>query len=444
MPIARPELAKPTPYSFPKPCIDESLSNGIRVLGFNLPGQYIISCRLVVPVPLSAEPTGKEGISALSQNVALSGTNQHPGISFAEAVVDQGMSLTSKPGHFATFFQADFAASRLEAALGLFAEVVSAPETAAQEVERQRKLQLANIDQLNSNPSYLCSKTFTSAFLAEKMRMSRPNLGDAEQLNRISVDDVVDFQGLWSPTGSTLVIAGELPDDLLEVAEKAFSVWQKKTLGPLTPEKIEERADGPFIWVVDRPEAVQANVQIGAMGIGRDDKRWPAFSVACLAVGGSFGSRLNSLLREDLGYTYGARLSAAPVGDRGMYNFSSSFRTEVTADAIDQTLKQLSIEANPLTEQEVEDAKNYILGISPMVYNTSGAIASQVGALIAAGLETDYISRFDSLIQEVNPAAANTAFTSVVSPKDCNIVIVGNAEKIVPAMAQIGYKAELI
>lgn len=441
MRLPRPDLAAATPYSFPKPAIDKTLENGLRLLAFDLPGQYIISCQLVLPVPLAAEKI--DGISTLLLNVASSGTKQHPGIAFSEAIEDQGASFSGRATHNATFARLDVAAGRLQAALPLLVEVVDSPELATEEIDRQKVLHVAQIEQINSNPSYIASKAFNKAVFSANMRLSRAKLGGIKQIENITRSDLEEIHGLWSPEAATLVLAGKLPENVESIVADAFSPWDGKASQKVDAEPIVERSQEPVVWVVDRPDAVQANVQIGGVGIGRRDERWAALRVACLAVGGSFGSRLNMLLREELGYTYGARLSPSPVGEKGTFNFSSSFRTDVAADAIKRTMEALRLD-KPLSANEITDAKNYLLGISPMVYGTSAAIASQAAALVAVGLETNYLAQLDEQVTNITPEAANLAFHEVVLPSRCNVVAVGESEKLLSDLTDVGFDARLV
>ena len=88
------------------------------------------------------------------------------------------------------------------------------------------------------------------------------------------------------------------------------------------------------LLLIDRPGAVQADVRLGGFGIDRLDPRWAAISVASYAMGGAFLSRLNAVLREEKGYTYGVRMNFGPLRTGGSFAVQGSFRTEVVVDAL--------------------------------------------------------------------------------------------------------------
>jgi predicted Zn-dependent peptidase len=136
----------------------------------------------------------------------------------------------------------------------------------------------------------------------------------------------------FQSTGATLVMAGDFPDDPFQVAEAALGSWQ----GPSRPSP-EQPTPGPAdqqLILIDRPGAVQADLRLGGYGIDRRDPRWADITVASYAVGGAFLSRLNAVLREEKGYTYGVRMQFSPLRSVGSFTVQGSFRTEVVVDAL--------------------------------------------------------------------------------------------------------------
>ena len=168
--------------------------------------------------------------------------------------------------------------------------------------------------------------------------------------------------------------------------------------------------------LIDRPGAVQADLRLGAFGPDRTDPRWADLTVASYAMGGAFLSRLNAVLREEKGYTYGVRLSFGPLRRGGSYAVQGSFRTEVLADAVGEALELLDITARPFTAAEVDDAISFFAGVSPLRYATADAVADQAATQLVADLPADYVDQSMADLRAVTPESAHRGLSRRWSP----------------------------
>jgi len=191
--------------------------------------------------------------------------------------------------------------------------------------------------------------------------------------------------------------------------------------------------------LIDRPGAVQADVRFGSFGIDRLDPRWSAISVASYTMGGAFLSRLNAVLREVKGYTYGVRMNFGPLRTGGSFAVQGSFRTEVLVDALATTRDLINVDTTPFTDQEVSDAVAFFTGVSPLRYATADGVADQAATQALAGLPDDYVDRSLALLRSVTPESATEAYRSVVHPDDLTLVVVGDAERLADPLRASGF-----
>jgi predicted Zn-dependent peptidase len=203
---------------------------------------------------------------------------------------------------------------------------------------------------------------------------------------------------------------------------------------------IEEPTPGPRrALLIDRPGAVQADIRFGGFGIDRLDPRWAAISVASYAMGGAFLSRLNAVLREEKGYTYGVRMNFGPLRTGGSFAVQGSFRTEVLSDALAITRELINVDGAPFTSQEVNDAVAFFTGVSPLRYATADGVADQAATQVLAGLPDDYVDRSLALLRSVTPQAATEAYGSIVDPDELTLVVVGDAEQLAEPIRSLGF-----
>jgi zinc protease len=191
--------------------------------------------------------------------------------------------------------------------------------------------------------------------------------------------------------------------------------------------------------LINRPGAVQADLRFGGFGIDRLDPRWADVTVASYAMGGAFLSRLNAILREDKGYTYGVRMNFSPLHSGGSFGVQGSFRTEVLVDAVNITRELIDVEAAPITPAEVSEAVAFFTGVSPLRYATAEGVADQAANQALMGLPDDYVDRSLALLKSVTPESASAAYASLVHPADLTLVVVGDAEHLAEPLRAAGF-----
>lgn len=433
----RPEIAPPRPWSFPKPVRSE-LDNGIELINYRLPGQHVVSVNLVLDLPLAAESRELEGIAAITSRTLDEGTESHSTDEFAELLESAGAGFGLDVTSAGVQLVVDVPDRRLDPALELLAEAVITPALAEGDVDRQVQLRLAEIEQARANPSQAAAIAFRRTVFAEGSRYSRMTEGEPDTVAAITSDAARRFHSEhFGPRGAKLIIAGDVGDDIETLAGKHFGGWQvpeQSTVAYQPPQPGRRRA-----VIVHRPGAVQADLQLGGFGIDRGDPRWADVSIASYIMGGAFLSRLNSVLREELGYTYGVRLGFTPLRSGGTFAVSGSFRTEVIGDALRRTKELLSVADRPFTADEVSDAVTYFTGISPLRYATADGVADQAAVQALAGLPDDYPDRRLAALRQVTPESAAAAYQSLVDPENLTLAIAGDADRIAEPIKDAGF-----
>jgi len=435
--LPQPPIAPPGPWSFPIGQHDQ-LSNGVEVITYPLPGQYVIAAHLITDLPLSAEDREREGVATICARALDEGTRSHPGETFAEHLETEGAGLGIEVSLAGLQTILDVPASHLAAALELFAEAVIEPELTDADVRRHVQLRLAEIEQARANSSQTANLEFRAAIFDPSSRASRMNGGEPETLTGLTPDAVRAFHaGGFGPRGATLIMAGDFADDPVELAEATLGRWQnphqshpaQPRIGPAQQKSI----------LVHRPGAVQADVRLGGFGIDRLDPRWPGISVASYAVGGAFLSRLNAVLREEKGYTYGVRMQFSPLRRGGSYAVQGSFRTDVAIDALVEVRRLMDLHGAPITADEVDDAVAYFTGVTPLRYATADGVADQAATEVLAGLGESYVDRNLAALQATTPESATEAYESLVDIEGLTLVVVGDADRLADPLRAAGY-----
>jgi predicted Zn-dependent peptidase len=241
--------------------------------------------------------------------------------------------------------------------------------------------------------------------------------------------DVQQFAGTYlTPALATVIVAGDFStgDPLAEV-EAALGSWRGDVpaIDRLSAPVV---ADRPSVLLVDWPDAPQATLRVAGSGIPRSDPRWPALFVANFAVGGTFSSRINTVLREQKGVTYGASSSLDTARGAGLVTVSTAVRSDATAEAVADIVDILREPGSGgLTDDEVATGVRAASESAPLGFERADAVAARVELLLAQGLPLDHVDANLANIRAVTTDAADAAYRTIVQPDQLTFVVVGDA-----------------
>ena len=422
---SRPPVLPGSDWAFPTPDVT-TLDTGLTLWTYDLPGQYILSCDLVVELPLNSEPEGYDGVATIAVRCLDEGTVPHPGPLFAQALESVGAQFTGLVGLSTTQCLLDLPDDSLDEGLKLLAEAVTAPEFAESDVMRITANRLAEIDQQQSRGSYVASSALRRCLLSEQLRISRPAGGTWESVSNLNPADVVSFHNsCYTARGATLIIAGDLKRiDAVRATENAFGDWNP-AITPRLPDLIAPGVQARRL--IHREGAVQADIRMGWYGIDRNDPRWPGLQVGLAIMGGMFSSRLNTVLREEKGYTYGVSMNSHPFRSGGIIDLAASTRTSAAKDLIADTMDILA--AEPFTPEEVDQAIGYLTLSAPLSFDTAESVSSQSATLAAARLPLDHVTTSLAAMRQVTPDEAYQAYLSLIDPDRAAIIVVADKEE---------------
>jgi zinc protease len=326
----------------------------------------------------------------------------------------------------------DVPAARLAPALELLAEVALTPTFPEAEIERLRDERLNDLLQAEADPRRRADEAFAATIYSAGSAYRRPSGGTKETVEGLDVSRVraAYHRGL-DPSRATLVVGGDLGGlDVAAIADRLLGSWGARfgaeSRGTIVAESaVRER----FVRVIHRPGSVQTEIRIGHVGVPRRIPDFHALSVMGAILGGLFNSRLNTKLREEKGYTYGAgagfdlRRGAGPFAARAAVN------TEVTVPAILDTMAELErIGAAPVTQDELRLARDFLIGVFPLRFETAGAIVGALAGLAVHDLPDDELARYRAGIEAVTIDDVQAAATTHVRPGAAAIVLVGDVD----------------
>ncbi len=437
-----PALGPERSFTFPD-IRRQTLPNGLRVWTAEHRQVPLVSALVLLPVGAAADPANRPGLAAITADMLDEGCGDRSALDVHEALGRMGAQLDTDVGYDATLIGLTTLARFLTPGLELVADMLMRPRLEQREFDRVRELRLNRLLQLRDMPPALADRAFAQLLYRQHPYGHLP-IGTEGSLRSLTLREIGAFhRRAANPSRATVVLAGDAPHEALaEAAARAFGGWTAPAGEPPfeDPESAPEPAPPPNrLALVHRPAAAQSELRIGHVAEPRKTPHYHALLVLNMVLGGQFVSRINMNLREDKGYTYGARTSFEFRRGRGPFVFQASVQSEVTADAVRETISELrAIRGDrPVTRQELELGRAALTRGYPRSFETAEQIARAAAQLALYDLPHDYFTTFVPTVMALTPEDVTRAAAAHVDPSRLLTVIVGDRERLTPTLASL-------
>lgn len=441
----QPQPGEAKPWAFPAP-ERGALDNGLTVLRCHRPGQQVVAVEISLDAPLDAEPEGLDGVATIMARALSEGTDQHSAEEFAAELERCGATLDAAADHPGVRVSLEVPVSRLPKALGLLSEALIAPAFDESEVERLVRNRLDEIPHESANPARRAAKQLSKELFPASARVSRPRQGTEETVAAIDATAVrAFFDAHVRPATATAVVVGDLTDvDLDKVLAETLGAWTGTAADRRRMPAFSADDTGRVV-IVDRPGAVQTQLLIGRVGADRHDRVWPAQVLGTYCLGGTLTSRLDRVLREEKGYTYGVRSfgqvlrSDSEGNGASLLAISGSVDTPNTGPALDDLWKVLrTLAADGLTDAERDVAVQNLVGVAPLKYETAASVAGTLADQVEQHLADDYQAQLYARLAETGTVEATAAVVNAFPVDRLVTVLVGDAAQIEELVRALG------
>jgi zinc protease len=428
----RPLPGPPRDYHFPR-FERARLTNGLTVLHAHLPGRALLAATLIVPGGGWTEPTDQAGVTVLTARALTEGTERRDAIEFIEASERLGAEIHADASWEALTASMEVPRSRFGDALALLAEMMFEPAFPGEEVDRLRDERLNDLLQAWSDPRRRAERVFPETIYRNSVPYSRPLAGIQATVRGLDRDAVAArHAALLDPSAATLVVAGDLSGLSLErLAEEHLGQRPAGAASESPEREVDRHPDGAKVVLVDRPGAPQSELRIGHIGVPRQTPDFHAIAVLNAILGGTFNSRLNRVIREERGYTYGIHSSFDMRRRAGPFAVRCAVETAVTVPALLETVNIVRdmTEVAP-DDEEISTARDYLVGVFPLRFEGASQVAAALAGLVAFELPDDELDRYRPEVAAVDADAVMAAARRYIRPEDLSIVIVGDARQV--------------
>lgn len=435
----RPAPVEARPFRFPA-FTRTSLPNGLTLIVCDLPGRPLGTASLLLEAGAFVEDPTHAGVALLMARALQEGTTRRDATAFADAVEALGADLSTSTSSELLHAAVRAPVSRLADALTLLAEAVVTPAFPDANVDRLRAQRLSQIAQEREVPGQRALETFLAKTYTPESPYARPLGGTAESVAGIGRDAIAAHHAAnIVPSGSTLIVAGDLGGiDVDAAVAAAFGDWSGAPTRAAEA-VVASASDARAITVVHRPGSVQSNLVIGHVGLPRSTPDHTALEIVEQVYGGSFGCRLNTRLREEKGYTYGARGMFDFRRHAGPFYSFASVETTVTAPAVADTVEIIATVADHgVTQDEIDYARGELAGGFALRFETAEAVANGIGEIVTYGLDDDTFDTYEARLAAVTVDDAARVAKAHIHADRLQIVVVGDADQVAGPLEATG------
>ncbi|HEX2774078.1 MAG TPA: pitrilysin family protein [Micromonosporaceae bacterium] len=433
----RPQPGSARPYRFPS-VVRVAVAGG-EVVAAHLPGHRLAVAVLLLDAGAGREPVGREGLAAVVAKALEEGTTQRDAAGYALALERLGSQLSIFVDWDAFRASVQVEVDHLRPAVELLAEAVRSPRLDPADVTRVRDDEVTALRMYWANPGPRADAALRADLFGTDVRAGRPMDGDPASVSSVTVDDVTGYHADWLTRPGTLLVVGDLDRiDLAQLGAVAFSGAAGEPVEPGIPLDVAMRTDRRIL-LVDRPGSVQSTLRLGHTAPHRAHPDYVPMRLAGTVLGGAFTSRLNHLLREVRGYTYGVRADFGLSRRFGRFVTSAGVQTEVTAPALVDAVAEIArTQAEGVPEEELAVARAWRAGQLSVELQTPGAIANALATVVTYGFPDDYHARLREQLLSADAAEVSAAATAYLRPRGLTLVVEGDAAAIRDDLAATG------
>jgi zinc protease len=435
----QPPGAGPEPAFAPPHWKRFKLKNGLEVVLVEFHDLPLIDFNLMIKTGGAANPPDRAGLADLTANMLDEGTKTRSALQIADQIAALGATLSTGGGWDASNVSLSTLTKNLDAALGIFADVVLDPAFDAKEFARVRDNLLTAITHRKDSPPTVATLALTRLLYGTKHPYGWPVNGAEAPIKKLTPADLRGFyEANYRPNNAALIVAGDTTEAALRgKLESAFKAWRPKRVAAHKPPAPAGAAVATKIYLIDKADAPQSSIRVGLVGIERQSPDYFPVTVMNLIFGGGF-YRLDLNLREGKGWTYGARSSFDSRRAPGPFSAGGEFVAPHSADSVAEILKELNnIRDSDVSDAELSRAKDQIVKSFPARFATRANVAAQLAELAIFGFPDSYVTEYTRKIAAVTKDDVRRVARKYLDPNHLAIVVVGDRKSIEGPLAKL-------
>ncbi len=433
-----PEKGPPPTVTVPE-VWTHTLANGLRVYGIEHNELPLVQFQLTLRGGQLLDDIAKVGVANLMTDIMMEGTRTRTPLELEEAIDELGARISMYTTNESIVIQVNGLKSRIGEIYALFQEILLEPRWDETEFARIKDETIETINRRAVNPGAVASNVWGMLIYGEEHVLGYPTIGTAATVESITMDDLkAYYDASFSPSVSHIAVAGDITEtEATALFGPLEEEWPAKDV--TFPEYAEpSMPHRPAVYFVDMPDAKQSQIYVGQLGLTRADPDFYAATVMNYKLGGAFNGRLNMILREEKGYTYGARSGFSAGLLPGSFRASSSVRSNATLESAEIFRDEIADYRSGIAAEELEFTKNALVQSNARRFETLGALVGMLNTIGTYEFPFDYVRQEEDVARNMTLERHRELAQQYIAPDRMTYLVVGDAATQLARLGNLG------
>ena len=417
----------------------EKLSNGIKIYGIEHTELPLVQFSMAIKGGQLLDDINKVGVANLITDMMMEGTKNKTPIELEEAIEELGANIYMSTGREAITVSVNCLTSKFNDVFQLVEEILLEPRWDEKEFDRVKKQTIENINRSKVRPTSVARNVFNKLVYGDKHIFSISTLGTMESVDAITIDDLkAYYEKNFSPSITNVAIVGNISQqDSVSMFKSLEEKWAAKDV--TFPEfDLPAPLEKSVVYFVDFPEARQSVINIGNLSMSATDPDYYPAYVMNYKLGGSFNGFVNLILREEKGYTYGARTGFSGYLQPGTFSASSQVQSQATLESV-QIFRDLMLKYREgIVPEDLQFTKDALVKSNARNFETLRALLGILNNIATYNHPDDYIKLREEFVKNLTPEAHKELAQKHIDPDRMIYLVVGDAATQMKSLEKLG------
>ncbi|MEO8146789.1 MAG: insulinase family protein, partial [Bacteroidia bacterium] len=417
--------------------------NGLQVIAVKSDEIPMINIQLMMKGGhlLDAYDTSKAGLANITARMMNEATKKYTSEQFDDELDKLGSTISVSSGSEATIVYVSTLKKNLQKTLDLMYERLMNPNFIQENFDRIKKQALEGIANSYTQATMIAEKNYARMIYGVSSIKGIPNDGMQNTVSNITLDDVKNFYAkYYAPDLAELIVVGDMDVNTIPHSFQFLQNWPRKNI-KLPEVTYLSNYEKNKIYFIDKDGAAQSEIRVGYLAMPYDATGdYYRCNLMNFVLGGSFNSRINYTLREEKGWTYGARSGFTGTHYTGPFTVSGGFRKDATDSTVTEIFNQINSYKTNVKPEDLDFTKNSLSQSEALKYETLGQKAGFIGRILDYDLPKDYTVQQYKILQTMTLTDVEQLAKNYLPTDKMYILVVGDKKTCYDKLTKLGHQ----
>lgn len=397
----KPPLVGADPVVNPPKIWTAKTVNGIKAYGIKYTEVPLVQFTILLDGGMLLDPKDKIGTGALTARLMNEGTKTKTAIELREAFQDLGASINIAASTSTISINGSCLVSKFKETLALAKEMAYEPRWDEKEFALLKQQTIDNLKRNETRPATVASNVFNKLVYGADNVLSNSTMGTVKSIESITLDDLKNYyKNYFSPSTARIVVVGDISKEAVVKEFNIFKDWKGAAV-KLPEIKVNPAFEKTGLYFVDMPGAKQSELRAGHISLPATDPDFYKLTVINHKLGGDFISILNGILREQKGFTYGARSGFSGSKYPGVFTVSTSVQSNATLESMQIIKDEITKYREGIKPETLSLVKNTLLRGNALNFETITALTGMISQVVLYDLPFNYVKQREAIVQKM-------------------------------------------